>query len=187
MPDFNQFYLCGGTALALQLGHRISVDADFVSENNFDKDNLIKVLIERFSDVTDIHQNQYGVFLRVSGLKLDFLSWNLPFIAEPIEENNIRMIYKKDIIAMKLFAILQRGEKKDYMDIATLLDEYSLKEMLNFYQERHKNSDISLVLRYLSSFSDIDFQPEPNMLNNLTWAVAKQRLQEAIKQYTFNN
>lgn len=181
--SFNQFSLCGGTALSLQLGHRVSIDADFISERSFDSEELLKNILTAFPNTTDIHRGPFGLFLKINSIKVAFLSWNIPFIREVVKENNYRLLHTEEIIAMKLFAILQRGEKKDYMDIASLLKNYSLRQMLNFYQERHKGSDSSTVLRFLSSYSDIESQPEPSMLNSLSWEQSKEILASAIKDY----
>jgi hypothetical protein len=180
---FKDFYLCGGTALALQIGHRISVDADFICEKDFEKDNLIKYVLVLFPQVTDIHSNNFGVFCRVNNIKLDFLSWNLSFINSPIILDDVRMVSVEDIIAMKIFAILRRGEKKDYFDIATVLSKYSLHQIIGFYKTRHKSDDEALVLRFLASYSDIRVQPDPLMLNGLNWEACERILSKHLKDY----
>jgi Nucleotidyl transferase AbiEii toxin, Type IV TA system len=180
---FSDFRLCEGTALSLQIGHRLSVDADFITQSPIDKPNLIKLIIDTFPTATDIYSAEYGIFLKVHDIKVDFLSWNLPFIRPAIKLDGITTLHTEEIIAMKIFAILQRGEKKDYMDIATLLNQYSLNQIISFYQERHKGSDAAVVLRFLSSFSDIEKQPDPVMLNGLTWQDAKEVIISAVKNY----
>ncbi len=180
--SFAHFRLCGGTALALQCGHRISVDADFVSEKKIDANELIAVINQEFKNVSDIHMGTHGLFLKVNDVKTDFLTWNSPFIRPELISDGIRLLNVEEIIAMKLFAILQRGEKKDYMDIASLLGRFSLEEMISFYSERHKGSDGMLILKYLSSYGDIENQPEPRMLNGFTWIDCKKKLGEALKK-----
>lgn len=180
--SFSQFRLCGGTALALQVGHRISADADFVSEKSFDSNELIAIINQEFNNVTDVHTGTHGVFLKINNIKVDFLTWNIPFINPPVTIDGLILLDAVEIIAMKLFAILQRGEKKDYMDIASLLSKFSLEEMVSFYSQRHKGSDAMLILKYLSSYSDIENQPEPKMLNGITWITSKVKLGEAVKK-----
>lgn len=131
-PSFNNFRLCGGTALALQFGHRISVDADFVAEKDFNREVIIKIANEVFQNTSDIQNGTHGVFLRADSIKVDFLTWNIPFIREQIAFKNWRLCSLEEIAAMKLFAITQRGEKKDYFDIAALLSKYSLVQLLTF-------------------------------------------------------
>lgn len=181
---FNEFRLFGGTALSLQLGHRISIDADFICEKEFDKDELIYQLHNNFSNqISEIRQNKLGVYLKINEIKVDFLTWNIPFIRSEIIAENIRLMHIEEIIATKLFAILNRGEKKDYIDIATLLDVFTLEEMISFYKEKYNNSDAVTLLKYLCSFSDVDFQVQPNMLIELDWNNAKHKIINEVKQY----
>ena len=182
---FKQFRLCGGTALALQTGHRISVDADFVSDKLLNSSEIIAAVNSAFTNVTDITTGVHGVFLKINNIKVDFLSWNIPFMHKPIIIDDIRMADVEEIIAMKLFAIMQRGEKKDYMDIVSLLSKYDLTHMLEMYKSRYIGSDELPVLRCLASFSDIENQPNPVMLNGLTWEESKNILTKKISSIIF--
>ena len=180
---FNNFRLCGGTALALQLGHRISVDADFVTEKDFNREEIIKTTTEIFKNTSDIQNGTHGVFLRAESIKVDFLTWNIPFIKEQIAFENWRICSLEEIAAMKLFAITQRGEKKDYFDIVALLSKYSLGQLFDFYKERHLQNDVSVVARFLVSYSDFDNSPDPIMLNNMKWEDCKNILQKSVGEY----
>jgi len=180
---FSNFRLGGGTALALQLGHRVSVDADFISENISDKKELADLVSRQIEVVSDLHIGEIGVFLKSGGIKLDFLSWNIPFIRPVVAEPGFRLLHTEEIAAMKLYAITQRGEKKDYYDIAVLLKSYSIEQLLQFYKERHPKNDTSVVVRFLISFSDIDFQPEPHHLIDFNWEQAKAVLTQSVKEY----
>lgn len=182
-PSFNNFRLCGGTALALQFGHRISVDADFVAEKDFNREVIIKIANEVFQNTSDIQNGTHGVFLRADSIKVDFLTWNIPFIREQIAFKNWRLCSLEEIAAMKLFAITQRGEKKDYFDIAALLSKYSLVQLFDFYKERHPQNDVSVVARFLVSYSDFDNSPDPIMLNNMKWEDCKTILQKSVGEY----
>lgn len=181
--SLNCFRLGGGTALALQLGHRVSIDADYISETQFDKTELSLLLSKEIKDPSDLYIGELGVFLKSNGIKLDFLSWNIPFIRPSIIQEGLSLLHVEEIAAMKLFAITQRGEKKDYFDIAVLLQSYSLEQLIAFYSERHPANDTSVVIRFLVSFSDIDFQPEPNTVIDFNWNQAKEILQFAVKNY----
>lgn len=182
-PSLNNFRLCGGTALALQLGHRLSVDADFVAEKDFNRDELIKTATEIFKNTSDIQNGTHGVFLRANSIKADFLTWNIPFIREQVKFENWRLCSLEEIAAMKLFAITQRGEKKDYFDISALLEKYSLIQLFDFYKERHPQNDVSVVARFLVSYSDFDNSPDPIMLNNMKWKDCKSILQKSVAAY----
>src|SRR5580704_14145032 len=84
--DFRLFRLCGGTALALQLGHRTSMDADYVSATSFDKQALLDICAKRIPAVSDLFTSDLGIFLKSNNIKLDFLSWNIPFIREEMHK-----------------------------------------------------------------------------------------------------
>ena len=183
MEGMGDMRLGGGTALSLQLGHRISVDADFFFSTDFDKDVALKKVMSTFANVSDINQGPFGLFLKINGIKVDFLSWNIPFIRKPVVFGNWALLDPAEIAAMKLFAILQRGEKKDYIDLAELLQTFTLSQLLSFYVERHPNSDPALPLKFLSSYSDLNNQPMANMLNGRTWEDTKSILQIAIREY----
>jgi predicted nucleotidyltransferase len=180
---FKSFRLGGGTALALQLGHRISEDADYIADYSFDKEKLSHTIQQEINGASDLYIGEIGVFLKANGIKLDFLSWNIPFIKPVVNEDGLQLLHVEEIAAMKLFAITQRGEKKDYFDIAVLLQHYSLQQLLEFYLSRNPLNDTSVILRFLVSFSDIELQPEPLKLIDMEWKEAKSILKTAVKEY----
>lgn len=181
---FDSFRLFGGTALSLQIGHRISTDADFVSEKSFDRDDLIFETQKLFQgNVKNIRQNNVGVYMEIDAIKVDFVSWNNPFIREDLVIDDIRLMHKSEIVATKLNAVLNRGEKKDYVDIAVMLNELSLREMFNVFKEKYGFVDEMQLIKYLCSYSDIDFQPQPNMLIDFDWTKAKEVIKQSIEKY----
>lgn len=175
------FRLCGGTALSLQTGSRISIDADFVIDVDFDKDKLLEKAKRTLPFVTDMQIGEHGLFFRSGNIKVDFLTWQTPFIRPEIKIDGITMLHIEEIIAMKLYAITRRGEKKDYVDIAVLLGTYTLAEMIRFFQERHPNHDVSFVRKCLASYADIEKQPMPQMISPINWQEVKANLQNALK------
>jgi len=185
--NFNEFALCGGTALALQLGHRVSIDADFICKEKIDSDYLLKKINETFPNAKDIFTGTYGVFLKQENIKLDFLSWNIANQFPIKTINEIRLLDVREIAAMKLFAILQRGEKKDYIDIAILLQQFELVDLISFYKLRYNDGDGALVIRFLSSYSDIENQPMPQMTEQITWQDCKEIIKSAIQNFINNN
>lgn len=184
-PFFKDFRLFGGTALALQLGHRVSVDADFISSESIDGNAVALQLHHLFPDrLKNVSIGDLGVFATVGELKLDFLSWNQAFIRPAVIMDDIRLMHPEEIIAHKIFAIQNRGEKKDYIDLACMLEASSLKEMIGYYREKYNGSNGVQLIRYLLSFSDIDFQPMPAMMGNYTWDQLKARLVHAVKEWS---
>lgn len=184
-PYFENFRLFGGTALALHKGHRISVDADFIAADSFSKNQLADRLMQSFpKSLNNVVTGDLGVFARVDGIKLDFLSWNQPFIRKVQRHGSIKIMDTEEIIAHKLFAILNRGEKKDYVDIACLLEDYPLQEMVGFYAEKYNKSNTVQLLKYLLSYGDIDFQPMPLMTSDVSWDYIKLQLKKAVQEYS---
>ena len=101
-----------------------------------------------------------------------------------LEEDGVRLAGLKDIAAMKLSAVANRGRKKDFIDVARLLDVFSLDQMLSFYKEKFSVSELSFPLRGLMYFDDAEEDPMPEMLDgNLTWENVKKTVIAATREY----
>lgn len=132
--ELDEFRLVGGTALALQVGHRRSVDIDFFCEKKFDI-NLLKYLLQKnFEKFVLDWENKEGFVSLIDGVKVDFFTWHIPFIYPAIQIDSLRLADKREIAAMKMEAITIRKEKKDFIDIAVLLKEYKFKELLSAFR-----------------------------------------------------
>ncbi len=139
--SLQDFFLVGGTALALQLGHRISVDLDLFSNKNFYTNDILEELSKDFelNVVFRKKQNSLIVNARLKNtdsdfVKIDFVKYPYPLIKEIITIDGLRLSAIEDIIATKLSAIANRGAKKDFFDIYELLKIYTLADMFNFFQ-----------------------------------------------------
>ncbi|MBC7650457.1 MAG: nucleotidyl transferase AbiEii/AbiGii toxin family protein [Deinococcales bacterium] len=141
MPELQQFSLVGGTALALKYGHRISIDLDLFSVKDFDNSELVAILEQHFPTFSyRSTNNPIGVLGFIGDVKVDFVKHHrFQLIDELIIEDSIRFYSDKDIMAMKVAAIIKRAVKKDFWDIAELLKHYSLNDVLEAY---HKNIQI---------------------------------------------
>ena len=122
--------LVGGTALALQLGHRRSVDLDFFGTVPQTPDELQDLLRENH-DVTIVKESKNIHIYLIDGVKVDIVNYKYDWIDTPVEEDGIRLADVKDIAAMKVAAIIGRGTKKDFIDMNRLLQIFSLKEILD--------------------------------------------------------
>ncbi len=99
--EFNQldsFRLVGGTSLALQIGHRKSIDIDLFSNSEFDKEKLTKVLADAFSSFTLIWKNEHGLSCEINSVKVDLFNWHIPFIKNVIEIDNLRLMDKEESV-----------------------------------------------------------------------------------------
>jgi len=154
-PLFDNYCLVGGTALALQIGHRQSVDIDLFSTNPINESDITPVLTA-LGKTTVLSKSKNMLIYSVNGIKVDFVYYQYKWIKEPVIINKIKIASKEDIAAMKLNAISGRGSKKDFVDLFFLLKEYSLSEMLRFYKEKYPEGSEFLVLKSLSYFDDAE-------------------------------
>lgn len=114
LPAIDPFFLVGGTALALQLGHRVSVDIDLFTPQVFDKNELVEMLISEF-DVSIESEGTNMIISYINGIKVDFVKMSYPILFPSLTVEGVRMLEIRDIAPMKLKAVVQRGSKKDFM------------------------------------------------------------------------
>lgn len=150
IPMFERFYLAGGTSLALQIGHRTSTDIDLFtySGGRFPE---INVFLNKNKDKYSLNKNLEG-FIRFysKGIKVELVYddvGKLLFIPE--EEDGIKYLSKKEIVPMKLNAASDRGKGRDFIDIAFLLQDFTLSEMFDLYKKKYDNVNINILKRNL--------------------------------------
>jgi hypothetical protein len=177
---FSDFYLVGGTALALQIGHRNSIDIDMFGQSEIDTDLFVEKLAE-YGDVKIIQNSKNILITNINQVKVDFVIYKYPLVADTICESNIRMFSRKDIAAMKLNAIAGRGSKKDFIDLYFLMQEFSLKEMLSFYEKKYDAGSVFMVVKSLSYFDDADLQQQPQMFFDFDWENCKKTILHHLK------
>jgi hypothetical protein len=182
VKEFEVLRLVGGTSLALQLGHRISVDIDLFGNLTLSDQELSYILskigtVEKLGSTANI-----SVYL-VNGIKVDIVNYTYPWIDELVYSDKIPLAGLKDIAAMKLSAITGRGSKKDFTDLFFLLEKFSLDEMMEFYFKKYSDGTKFLVLKSLSYFADADREPDLNMLSQISWPEIKAHLKLSIEQY----
>jgi len=154
---FENYFLVGGTALSLQLGHRMSDDLDLFTRHDINKDEIFDFLNKKFNGKYQIINIQ-NIILQViiNEVKVDFVKYNYELIEEVKNDDGIKYLGKKDIAAMKLMAIANRGDQaKDFVDIYYLLKEISLIDMFNYYKQKYQQNDISPIKRSLVYFDDV--------------------------------
>lgn len=181
---FNGFNLVGGTSLALQIGHRFSVDIDMFGIAEIDEFEFVDEL-SNFGKVIVIKKSKNVLILSVNGIKVDFVNYKYPLIEEITIVENIRLASDKDIAAMKLNAIAGRGSRKDFIDLHFLLQKYSLKEMIYFYNNKYADGSEFMVLKGLTYFEDAESEEIPILFQKLDWNEIKVSIQNALND--FNN
>lgn len=182
LPLFSKHRLVGGTALALIFGHRLSIDLDFFSTDPLDFEEIL-FSIKTIGKVEVVSKSKFINSFFINDVKVDFVSLPYEWIDDPILENPIKLASIKDIAAMKLAAITNRGSKKDFIDIALLIKEVGLDNMILCYKEKYPDGMKMMVLRSLVYFEDAESQPDPVMLVDYNWSSIKQLILNATKQY----
>ena len=122
-PQLDRFYLVGGTALTLLLGHRRSIDIDLFTHNSFDSQEIADGIAHQ-TDATELETGKNLVRCFINGVKVDILAHQYPLLEAIYAEGSIRIASLPDIAAMKLNAVANRGARKDFWDVAVLLDHY---------------------------------------------------------------
>lgn len=183
-PLNSEMRLVGGTALALQYGHRQSVDLDFFG--TFKGDYIdFKDMIDSFGTVTRIKETERIRIYQIDGIKVDFVDYSrYEWISSAVEEDGLRLASPIDIAAMKINAIEGRGSRKDFVDIYQLLQCYSLSELLEFYTQKYPDHSIFRALMSLTYFDDAEQQPMPIMLDDISWNEIKRCIYAEVKKFT---
>lgn len=182
-PEVKELRLVGGTALALQYGHRQSVDLDFFGKLPEDKDELIDV-VRRVGDVTVFNRSKIILQMVVNQVKVDFVDYSrYPWIDEPILGDGFVLASDKDIAAMKINAIMGRGTRKDFIDLYVLLQHYSLTQIMDFYRQKYPEFSEYRALLSMTYFDDAEMQDMPLMFIKTPWESMKTSIIQAVEAY----
>jgi predicted nucleotidyltransferase component of viral defense system len=186
-PRFlDDFYLSGGTALSLQLGHRESEDLDFFIEQEFAPDQLQADLLKLGTlEQTELDRGTLNTFF--NGVKLQFLEYPYRLI-EPLEDwGAIKLSSVVDIACTKLQTIGMRGSKKDFVDLYFILEQMSLASLFELMSKKYTEVNYSQIhiLKSLVFFEDAEQQPMPRMHKKVDWDLIKQRMNDEVKQIKF--
>ena len=177
----NSFVLVGGTALALQLGNRESIDLDMFSIADFSSNEVLSSLLNDYQIVVNSQLTQ-TLISTINHVKVDFIKFHYPFIRPFVVIENIRMASVEDIAAMKLDAITGRGSKKDFYDLYFLLQQFSIDDLFSFYIEKYPHQTTFHVIRSLTYFEDAEIQPNPIVFDKtITWEVVKHKIITTIQ------
>ena len=182
-PLLSTFNLVGGTALALHLGHRKSIDLDFFTSESFDLEEVKMMLIKKYDFKVSYSRSQTLKGF-INGVKVDFIKFDYPHLHNCDIIDEVRIESVPDIIAMKLLSITDNGSRiKDFIDIAYLSSWFSLEQMLQFFIRKITNSNIMMPIKALTYFDDIDFNESIVMLNNnFDWDKIANRLINMTKE-----
>jgi hypothetical protein len=171
----NGFYLAGGTGLALQFGHRLSLDLDFFAPEHFNEDALLEGL-QALDGFSLPMKAPYTLHAAIKETKISFLGYAFPVLFPANPFLGIAVADPRDIACMKLTAIASRGTKRDFIDLYVCAERYGLKEILHLFDRKFVQTNFSRIhiLKSLTFFADAEKDPMPDMITRIDWDTVKQ-------------
>lgn len=179
-------YMAGGTALALQIGHRYSYDFDFFTLKEFDEKILVQKIKKYISDF-QLERTSWGTIMGyIKKTRFSLFFYNYPILFPFKKFLNIKIVDIKDIAAMKIAAISDRGTKRDFIDLFFIVSREKLltfSESLELYNKKFKllQQNKIHILKSLSYFEDADKDAMPKMIKEVEWLEVKDYFQKEIK------
>lgn len=169
------FYLAGGTGLALQLGHRLSLDLDFFASENFNEDRLLD-RVQKTDGFALVSKAPYTLHASIQQTKVSFLGYPYPVLFPHAQFMGVAIADPRDIACMKVRAVASRGTKRDFVDLYVCAQRYGLAEILQMFGKKFAETNYNRIhiLKSLSYFGDAEKDPMPRMLTPLNWNEIKQ-------------
>ena len=183
LPALEGFNLAGGTALALQIGHRISVDLDFFGDVDFDSIDILDSIRDVATTTSIINQSRAILILNSDGIKIDFVRYRYPLLNPVNRLEGIRLLSILDIGAMKLAAITNRGRQRDFFDLFFILRLLPLHDLLDAYNAKYSDGSEFLVRKSIIYFEDAEEDDLPAVFDaTVTWAMVKKVIETEVKK-----
>ena len=186
LKDYH-FYLAGGTALALELGHRISLDFDFYIEGELDPETLLQDFQKHFKNVQLIREAKNTLILSIDNTEVSLFSYPYPLVSPLIKIPEVNLASMEDICAMKIVAIIQRGTKRDFIDIYFLTKRFGLERIFALTQKKYKGLfNKYLALQALTYFTDADKERDEQRAKTLigiSWDEIKKELIKIVEDF----
>lgn len=180
----DQAYLAGGSALALYFGHRISVDFDFFTTWHFNSQEIAEDLgkIGKFETSERKSDTLLGSFQEI---RFSLFYYKYPLLFPTIDFNDVKLADPRDIAAMKVASVMDRGTKKDFIDLYVLAKNgVSLDDCLSYYDQKYQAlaSNLYSLIVSLSYFVDAENTQTPQMLMDLSWEEVKNFFEQEAKR-----
>jgi len=177
-----EFYLAGGTGLALQYRHRKSVDFDFFNKNDFINDEVLEAL-RSTGDVEVQSEAKNTLHTLVNNIRVSFLGYKYPLLRDPLTLDHLKIADHLDIACMKLSAIVSRGTKKDFIDLFYLLENFALEDLFQYYSKKYPVADYRyILLKSLVYFEDADQDPMPVLYEPVLWEEVKNKIIKEVQK-----
>lgn len=183
-----RFYLAGGTGIALQIGHRQSIDFDFFFREDLQNRAIVEHIrrLGKFELFSEAENTIHG---RLNKVQISFFSYHYPLLHDCLNYQKLRIASLLDIALMKLEAISGRGSKKDFVDLFFLLERFTLSDLLEAYTRKF-GADISNhyhLMKSLVYFDDAENQPMPVMHQSARWSDIKNMIIGKVRQLDFRS
>ena len=182
-PSLAETRLVGGTSLALQYGHRSSLDLDLFGQIECTSETLMRTF-KQWGKVEKLSPGEKIKCFLINNVKIDIVDYDYPWIDGVVKEDGLRLASPIDIAAMKIYAIENRGSRKDFIDMYFLLKHFSLSEILQFYKRKYPEHSEFVALRSLTYFEDAETYGIPPMFAEMNWEELKRSIIKAVNDYT---
>jgi len=173
--------------LALQLGHRISLDFDFYTKEEFDPETLLQNFQKHFKNVQLIRKVKNTLILSIDNIEMSLFSYPYPLISPLVKIPEVNLASMEDICAIKIVAIIQRGTKRDFIDIYFLIRKFGLERIFTLAQEKYKGLfNKYLALQSLTYFIDANKEKEEQRTKTSTgisWDKIKKELIKTVEDF----
>lgn len=185
----HEFVLAGGTAAALQLGHRTSVDFDFFTGRRFSTDTILQELRTLGLKAVILQEDKDTLTITADRVKVSFFHYPYPFIENTVDLKGVPIAGLVDIAAMKVLAIAQRGAKRDFVDLYFISQDVPFAKIAANMLERFGPDRINPVVigKALVYFSDAEADPEPEYMGKKKeWKRIKKYFTDHVQQFVLD-
>ncbi|KKQ92183.1 MAG: hypothetical protein UU16_C0029G0003 [Candidatus Woesebacteria bacterium GW2011_GWA2_40_7] len=180
-------YMAGGTALALQLGHRTSLDFDFCTKEHFETEIVLKSFQQDIPNIKIERVAKDTLILDADGIIVSLFYYPYELIRNLVSFEKINLASTEDVAAMKIVAVSMRGKRRDFIDVYYLLQKFSLEEIVKFTIEKYPSYQPMVILKGLIYFKDVeeeDFSRGIKVFDkDFSWEKVKKKIFEEVEKY----
>lgn len=183
LPSMAKLRFVGGTSLALRFGHRISVDLDFFGNELVGGAEQLFAEVQSIGNASLIAESKNVHQYVVSGVEVDVVTQPYPWLESALEQDGMRLASCLDVAAMKMLAIMNRGSRKDFVDLSFLLERYSLAKIIDGAAVKYPGVSQFAICKSLVYFEDAEDEPMPRMLIPRSWEEVKRLVSDAVDAF----
>ena len=178
-----EFYLAGGTAVYYYLNHRYSEDLDFFTKVKFNED----ILQEKLSTFSIMYKSEGTIYTEISHVKTSFFYYPYELLYEMNKINSLNIASLTDILPMKVNAVINRGSKKDFIDIYFIMKNLNLnsRDVLEICFKKYPNIGEMIIPKAMVYFEDADREIMPKMIKDISWEEVKNFVRDEFLKVSF--